>query len=65
MATKKTKTDNLGGIAKVTREMGDSLVDIFEETKNLKTGHLALSSYRTSISATRAEIYTKRSTASK
>jgi hypothetical protein len=41
--------------------MGDRLVDSFNEHKNLRTGSLALSAYRTSIAATRAEIYENRS----
>ena len=64
MALSRTKTDNIAGIATVTREMGDKLVDSFNETKNLKAGNLALSAYRTSISATRAEIYENRSVVS-
>jgi len=60
MANKATKTETLADIAKVCHQSGDTLNDMFKETKDLKVIQLALKSYNTVISCKKTELINKK-----
>lgn len=67
MATAKKqtiKTVNVTDVINVTRDMGDSLANMYYSNKDLKVAGLALSGYKTAISAAKAQIIYKKLTGS-
>jgi hypothetical protein len=60
--SKNTKTENLSDIAKVTHQMGDTLNDTFNSTKDLKVAEIALKAYNTAIQCRKTQIIHKKLT---
>jgi len=58
----KTNTKNVSGVIKVTREIGDKLMDQHNETGDLKVAQLSLKAYGTAISASKAQLIYKKMT---
>jgi len=61
---KTIKTNNVTDVINVTRDMGDSLNNMYQKTKDLKVAALALSGYKTAINAGKAQIIYKKLTGS-
>jgi hypothetical protein len=61
---KTIKTQNVTDVINVTRDMGDQLNNMFQKNKDLKVAALALSGYKTSIQAAKAQIIYKKLTGS-
>jgi len=58
----KTNTKNVSGVIKVTREIGDKLMDQHNETGDLKVAQLSLKAYGTAIAASKAQLIYKKMT---
>lgn len=61
---KTIKTNGVTDVINVTRDMGDQLNNMFQKNKDLKVAALALSGYKTAISAAKAQIIYKKLTGS-
>lgn len=61
---KTIKTQNVLDVIDVTRDMGDQLNNMFQKNKDLKVAALALSGYKTAISAAKAQVIYKKLTGS-
>jgi len=60
--TKKVKTNSVSDIIKETRIIGDISATDYHNSKNIKSGYLALSAWRTSISANKLLLQHKKMT---
>lgn len=58
------KTSNITDVINVTREMGDTLNNMFQKTKDLKVAHQSVDAYRTAISGAKAQLIYKKLTGS-
>lgn len=58
------KTSNITDVINVTRDMGDTLNNIFQKTKDLKVAHQSVDAYRTAISGAKAQLIYKKLTGS-
>jgi len=56
------KTQTISDIINVTMDMGDQMINKFEENKDFKLLTLGLHSYKTAISASRAQLVYKKLT---
>lgn len=61
---KTIKTVNVTDVINVTRDMGDTLNNMFQTTKDLKVAHQSLDAYRTAISGAKAQLIYKKLTGS-
>jgi hypothetical protein len=59
---KQIKTVNVTDVINVTRDMGDQLNNMFQKNKDMKVANLALSGYKTAISAAKAQVIYKKLT---
>jgi hypothetical protein len=59
---KEKRAINATSIIKTTKTLGDDLTDSFYTNKDLKVAGLAISSYRTAISAAKAQLIYKKLT---
>lgn len=64
MTKKKTKTVTITDVINVTRDMGDSLANQYEKTKDLNVAKTSLSAYKTAISGSKAQLIYKKLTGS-
>jgi hypothetical protein len=64
MAKKKPliKTVTVTDVINVTREMGDTLANKFEQTKDLKVAAISLDAYKTAISGAKSQLIYKKLT---
>jgi hypothetical protein len=58
------KTSNITDVINVTRDMGDTLNNMFQKTKDLKVAHQSVDAYRTAISGAKAQLIYKKLTGS-
>ena len=56
------KTSNITDVINVTRDMGDTLNNMFQKTKDLKVAHQSIDAYRTAISGAKAQLIYKKLT---
>ena len=63
-ARRTIKTINVTDVINVTRDMGDTLTTMYYANKDLKVAGLALSGYKTAISAAKAQLIYKKLTGS-
>lgn len=56
------KTSNVSGVIEVSQQIGDSLANEYNETKDLKVAQTALSAYKTAISGAKAQVVYKKIT---
>lgn len=56
------KTKNVSGVIKVSQNIGDSLTNEYNETKDLKVALTALSAYKTAINGAKAQVVYKKLT---
>lgn len=60
----KIKTNTVTDVINVTRDIGDTLANQFNETSDLKVGDLSLSAYRTAVNAAKSQVIYKKLTGS-
>jgi len=60
--SKKTKSSNVEGIVPIALNMGDELVDLWNETQDLKVAQTALAAYNMAIKSTQIQIINKKLT---
>lgn len=58
------KTVSITDVINVTRDMGDTLNNMFQKTKDLKVAHQSVEAYRTAISGAKAQLIYKKLTGS-
>ena len=58
------KTSNITDVINVTRDMGDTLNNMFQKTKDLKVAHQSVDAYRTAINGAKAQLIYKKLTGS-
>lgn len=56
------RTSNVSGVIEVSQQIGDSLANEYNETKDLKVAQTALSAYKTAISGAKAQVVYKKIT---
>jgi hypothetical protein len=61
---KQIKTVNVSDVISVTQEMGDTLANQYNRSKDLKVAQISLSAYKTAISAAKAQVIYKKLTGS-
>jgi hypothetical protein len=59
---KQIKTMNVTDVISVTQEMGDTLANQYNKTKDLKVAQISLSAYKTAINAAKAQVIYKKLT---
>lgn len=62
--TKKIKTMNVADVISVTQEMGDTLANQYNRSKDLKVAQISLSAYKTAINGAKAQVIYKKLTGS-
>lgn len=62
--SKVIKTKGVTDVIDVTRDMGDHFNNLYQKNKDLKVAELALSGYKTAVSAAKAQIIYKKLTGS-
>lgn len=62
--SKKIETLNVTDVINVTRNIGDSLANQYEKTKDLKIAQTSLAAYKTAINGAKAQIIYKKITGS-
>lgn len=61
---KKIKTINVTDVISVSQEIGDTLANQYQKTKDLKVAQISLSAYKTAISGAKAQVVYKKLTGS-
>jgi hypothetical protein len=61
---KKIKTMNVTDVISVSQEIGDTLANQYQKTKDLKVAQISLSAYKTAISGAKAQVVYKKLTGS-
>lgn len=61
---KQIKTVNVSDVISVTQDMGDTLANQYNRSKDLKVAQISLSAYKTAISAAKAQVIYKKLTGS-
>jgi hypothetical protein len=61
---KQIKTMNVTDVILVTQEMGDTLANQYNKTKDLKVAQISLSAYKTAINGAKAQVIYKKLTGS-
>ena len=61
---KKIKTINITDVISVSQEIGDTLANQYQKTKDLKVAQISLSAYKTAISGAKAQVVYKKLTGS-
>lgn len=56
------KTMNVSDVISVTQEMGDTLANQYNRSKDLKVAQISLSAYKTAINAAKAQVVYKKLT---
>lgn len=61
---KQIKTMNVADVISVTQEMGDTLANQYNRSKDLKVAQISLSAYKTAINGAKAQVIYKKLTGS-
>jgi hypothetical protein len=61
---KKIKTMNVTDVISISQEIGDTLANQYQKTKDLKVAQISLSAYKTAISGAKAQVVYKKLTGS-
>lgn len=59
---KQIKTMNVSDVISVTQEMGDTLANQYNRSKDLKVAQISLSAYKTAINGAKAQVIYKKLT---